>query len=159
MTEPKSPFAGVGVPALIGSMLLASIFAALIGSMLFFAIGLSVDNPPPGQGLVDSFGMILFTSALISLFAAPIILLALIIAGIPMAAAFSRNAVAPSIRYLISGFVSVLLGAALGYVMWQGDPYGYLIGGGFALISAWLWLSLLLWIEHRKLRQQSAILS
>jgi MFS family permease len=154
----RPPFAGVGVPALIGTLVLASILAALIGSLLFFSIGLAVDNPPQGQGLTDSFGAILITSALISLFAAPVILAALSIFGVPMAVAFARNGLAPALRYLISGIVSVLLGAALGYAMWQGDPYGFLIGGGFALLSAWLWLSMLLWVERRRLRKQPATL-
>lgn len=152
MTDPKPPFAGVGVLPLIGTLLLASILAALVGSLLFFSIGLAVDNPPEGQGLTDTIGAIIFTSALISLFAAPVILVALSIFGVPMAVVFARNALAPALRYLISGLVSVILGAALGFAMWQGDPYGFLIGGGFALLSAWLWLSILLWAERRRSR-------
>jgi len=156
MTTTKPLFAGVGVPALIGTLVVAAILSGVLGAMAFSAIMLALDWPTTGENLSELVMVMLASGAFIGLFAVPFILLPLIVAGVPMAVAFNRHGLSYRWRYLLSGLASVALGALMGAGMWQGDPYGFAIGGGFALLSAWLWLSLLFWVESRRLRQLSS---
>lgn len=159
MTDARPPFAGVGVPALIGTLLLAAILSGVLGAVAFSGIIMLIEQSTAGETVAETLKVMLASGLFIGLFAVPFILVPLIFAGIPMAVAFARFNLSYPMRYLVSGLAASALGALMGSAMWQGDPYGYVIGGGFALLSAWLWLSLLFWVERRRQRRQSTPLS
>ena len=158
MTGEEPLAAGVGVPALFGTLVLATIISTLIGSTMIWLLMTVIMPDPEKSSEIAVFRFVDFLTGAwtISMVAAPIIFVVMTLVGIPMALGFANHGVRPLIRYLISGLSSALLGAAISFAIVSGNTAAVTVGIIVALISAWTWLSMLLWVERRHLRQQSA---